>query len=67
MTQCERILKYMKENDGITTMDAFRLGITRLSARVADLEAQGVKIRHERVTKNKKTYTRYHLEAVNGK
>lgn len=64
MTQTERILKYMKENDGIATMDAFRLGCTRLSARIADLEARGHRIRHERVTQNKKTFTRYHLEEV---
>lgn len=33
MTQCERILEYMKQNDGITSMDAYRLGCTRLAAR----------------------------------
>ncbi len=64
MTQCERIKEYMKENNGITSMDAFRLGCTRLSARIADLEKSGCKIRRERVTKDKTTFTRYHLEEV---
>lgn len=64
MTQNERILKYMKENDGITTMDAIRLGCTRLAARIAELEARGHGIRHERVTQNKKTFTCYRLEEV---
>lgn len=68
MTQCERILIYMRENDGITTMDAFRLGCTRLSARIADLKKDGNKISSERVTVNKKTFVRYHLvEEKNGK
>lgn len=62
MTQCERIKQYMKDNDGITSMDAFRLGCTRLSARIADLEKDGCRIRRERVTENKRTFTRYHLE-----
>lgn len=62
MTQCERILKYMRENDGITSMDAFRLGCTRLSARIADLKKDGHKIYAERVTKKGTTFCKYHLE-----
>ena len=67
MTQCERILEYMKQNDGITSMDAYRLGCTRLAARIADLKKNGHRISTERVTVNKKTFTCYHLEEVNGK
>lgn len=62
MTQCERIKEYMKQNNGITSMDAFRLGCTRLSARIADLKKAGCKISAERVTVNNKTFVRYHLE-----
>lgn len=64
MTQCERILEYMKQNDGITSMDAFRLGCTRLSARIADLKSDGHRIRSDRVTVNHKTFVRYRLEEV---
>ena len=67
MTQCERILEYMKQNDGITSMDAFLLGCTRLAARIADLKKDGHRISAERVTVNHKTFTCYHLEEVNGK
>lgn len=38
MTQEEQVYQYMKENDYITSMDAFRyLGVTRLSAKIFDL------------------------------
>lgn len=43
MTQCEAVLKYMKDNGKITTMDAYECGITRLSARIWDLKKKGVK------------------------
>ena len=64
MTQCERILEYMKQNDGITSMDAYRLGCTRLAARIADLKKDGHRISTERVTVNHKTFVRYHLKEV---
>ena len=67
MTQVQRIMEYMRANDGITSMDAFRLGCTRLSARIADIEKMGHKVRRERVTRDKVTFTRYRLEDVNGK
>lgn len=60
-------MEYMRANDGITSMDAFRLGCTRLSARIADIEKMGHKVRRERVTKDKVTFTCYRLEDVNGK
>lgn len=45
MTQAETILKHLKERGGITSMEAFQIyGITRLSARISDLRAQGVMI-----------------------
>lgn len=67
MTQCEMILEYIRENDGITSRDAFLLGCTRLAARIADLKKNGHRISTERVTVNKKTFTCYHLEEANGK
>ena len=49
MTQCEKVLDYMKSNGSITTMEAFRnLRVTRLPARIYDLRKAGVKIRQER-------------------
>lgn len=62
MTQCEMILEYMRENDGITSREAFLLGCTRLAARIADLKKDGHRISTERVTVNHKTFVRYHLD-----
>lgn len=48
MTQEETILKYMQEHDGITTYEStYELGITRLSARIADLKEAGCIIQDE--------------------
>jgi hypothetical protein len=42
MNQTERVLEFMKKNDGITTYEAtYKLGITRLSARISDLRDAG--------------------------
>ena len=48
MTQAEQIHEYMKKHGSITTLDAFRIGITRLSARIWDLKRQGVEIETKR-------------------
>jgi len=41
-SQNERVLEYMKEHDGITSLQAYeKLGVTRLSARIKDLRTQG--------------------------
>lgn len=50
MTQCERILAYMDAHGGITQMDANRLRITRLAARIYDLRKRGIDIVEEPVT-----------------
>ena len=43
MTQAERVMDYIAEFGSISSMEAFRdLGITRLAARIADLESNGV-------------------------
>ena len=41
----KRVVEYMKNNNGITSQDAFReLGITRLSARIKELRDIGYDI-----------------------
>ena len=64
-TQRERILDYMKEFGSISSLEAFRdLGITRLAARIHELERQGIEIKRTPESMlnryNEKTsYTRY--------
>lgn len=54
-TQCGLILNHLKENKGITSLEAIQLyGITRLSARIHDLRDMGVKI----ISKPKKVLMR---------
>ena len=68
MTQNERIIDYIKRFGSITTFETFtELGITRLSARIYDLTAEGYDF--ERVTEHstnrlgeKVSYTRYSLK-----
>ena len=68
MSQCEKIIRYMKDFGSITTMQAFDdLDITRLSARIHDLKALGYKIKTETVKRRngygeKKVYFKYSLE-----
>ena len=48
MIQEQRVLEYMKKNDGITSLEAFQyLGITRLSAKIFNLKKQGYLITSE--------------------
>ncbi len=50
MSQCTNILRYMEETGGITQAEAVtEFGCYRLSARIADLKAQGVPIKTEMV------------------
>lgn len=44
MTQCQRILDYMKTHGEITQRDAIGLGCYRLGARIWDLRAAGEEI-----------------------
>lgn len=56
MTQCERILRHMKDYGPIDPMTAIKdYGCMRLSARIADLKGMGYPIRTKRVT-NKNRY-----------
>lgn len=50
-TQNDLVLDFMKQNGGITAMNAYeKLKITRLSARIYDLRKAGVEIETERVS-----------------
>ncbi len=45
MTQCEKILDYMRSNGSITPLDAMReFGCMRLASRINDLKRQGIGI-----------------------
>ena len=45
-TQCERVLKYMKENGEIDSLTALReLGCMRLASRINDLKRRGYAIK----------------------
>lgn len=47
-TQCERVLKYIKDYGSITTLEAFtELGVARLGSRIHDLRSDGYKIKGE--------------------
>ena len=67
MTQRDRILEYMKEFGSISSLEAFKdLGITRLAARIAELEHQGVQIERAQQSmlnryNEKTTFTRYSI------
>ncbi len=67
MKQTERILKYIDEFGSISSMEAFAdLGITRLSARIFDLEDMGIRFdrKQEAVVNrygDKVYYTRYSI------
>ena len=62
-TQSERVLAYMKDFGGISSMQAFAdLGITRLSARIYDLKKEGVKITSHRVSYRRKDGSAKHYD-----
>ena len=68
MTQCEKILDYMRRFGSITSAEAMLdLGVYRLAARISDLKDEGHGIRDVMETgKNrfgeKTSYKRYFLE-----
>lgn len=50
-TQCDRILRHMKDYGSITSMEAVNeYGIMRLASRINDLRAQGIAISSETVS-----------------
>ena len=51
MTQKEKVLRHIREYGSITPLEAMReYGIMRLGARIADIEADGIKIEHGRIS-----------------
>lgn len=51
ITQCERILRHMKDYGSITSLEAVNeYGIMRLASRINDLRAQGIAISSEVVS-----------------
>ena len=44
MTQVQKIIDFMQNHDGITTMDAFGMGITRLASRIHEIRRMGIEI-----------------------
>lgn len=49
MTQCEKIVEYMKTHGSITARQAYHLGIMRLASRISELRAAGMRIKTEDV------------------
>lgn len=66
-SQNSRILEYMRNNKGITSLDAIRyIGCTRLSARIADLKKAGYAIDSRMVnvvSRNGRTKVKYYFLA----
>lgn len=51
MTQQEKILNYIERFGSISTMEAFRdLGVTRLAARISDMEKCGIIVGREMIS-----------------
>lgn len=55
MTQCDRIMRHMRDYGSITSAEAIsEYGIYRLASRISDLRRQGVPITREmRTSKNR--------------
>lgn len=70
MTQCEKVLRHIRDYGSITTMDAFlEYGITRLPSRIFDLRSEGHEIEGKYETGlnrygEKVTYCRYRLKGA---
>ena len=48
MTQCDRIIDYLKRFGSITPLDAFRdLGITKLATRISEMRKSGMTFNQE--------------------
>lgn len=50
MTQCDKVLNFMKEHGSITQRDAFNLGIYRLASRISDLKKAGIRVNSTLIT-----------------
>ena len=71
MTQCQKVLEYMKRYGSITQLDALRdIGCMRLASRISDLRSQGYAIgRRMKTSKNREGddiyFAEYYLEEDN--
>ena len=71
ITQCDRIIEYMKKHGSITQLEAYLdIGCWRLASRISDLKNQGYPIKREMATVNnrygeKVLIARYSLAEVN--
>ena len=62
MTQCEKVIDYMKRNGSITSAQAYQdLGIMRLASRISDIERSGVAIDRETETGKNRFGERTHF------
>ena len=50
MSQKEQVLEYIKKHGSISSIQAFHIGITRLSARIWALRNDGLNITSRRIT-----------------
>jgi hypothetical protein len=51
ISQCDKIVEYMREHGGITQLEAYLdIGCWRLASRISDLKKRGYGIRKEWVT-----------------
>lgn len=62
MSQKDRILNHLQQNNGITAIEALNeIGCFRLSARIKDLRDEGYDIETEMVSRNGKKFAKYKL------
>jgi len=67
MTQCDRIMRHLRDYGSITSLEAMtEYGIMRLASRVSDLKSRGVVINRKMETSKNRygeavSYARYYL------
>lgn len=62
-TQCERIIRYIKDYGSITTLEAFtELGVVRLGARISELRRRGISIIGENETVKNRYGEKCHIK-----
>ena len=72
MTQCERILRHLRDYGSITSLEAVQeYGIMRLASRISDLKKAGMPIEAETVTGENRygertSFARYSMDGGNG-
>ena len=62
ITQNKKLIAYLTEHGSITTIEAFgKLNITRLAAKIYELEHLGYEISRETIRNGRDWYVRYYL------